>query len=195
MEGKFESGTHAELVIIGQPDVQGRKLDNPIAVPAMLSFLAYGSFGANVRGLNEIPQDEWPDNVELLYYAYHIMVGLGTIFMAIMGGAAVLLWRRKLDTCRPMLWVLMLSFPFTYIATTAGWLTAELGRQPWLIYGLMRTAGGTSLNVSTGNVAFSTLGYMGLYLALGILFLHLVAREIHRGPVHPEPGIPLPDAA
>jgi cytochrome bd ubiquinol oxidase subunit I len=182
MEAKFESGSHAELVIIGQPDMEKRTLDNPITVPAMLSFLAYGSFGAIVRGLNDIPRDEWPDNVELLYYAYHIMVGLGTFFIAIMGGAALLLWRRKLDTCRPMLWVIMLSFPFAYIATTAGWLTAELGRQPWLVYGLMRTGDGTSPNVSTGNVAFSTLGYMGLYLALGIVFLHLVAREIHRGP-------------
>jgi cytochrome d ubiquinol oxidase subunit I len=182
MEAKFESGSHAELVIIGQPDMEKRTLDNPITAPAMLSFLAYGSFGATVRGLNDIPRDQWPDNVELLYYAYHIMVGLGTFFIAIMGGAALLLWRRRLDTCRPMLWVIMLSFPFAYIATTAGWLTAELGRQPWLVYGLMRTPDGTSPNVSTGNVAFSTLGYMGLYLALGIVFLHLVAREIQRGP-------------
>jgi cytochrome d ubiquinol oxidase subunit I len=76
----------------------------------------------------------------------------------------------------------MLAFPFPYVATTAGWLTAELGRQPWIVYGLMRTANGTSPNVAGGDVVFSTLGYMGLYLFIGVLFLLLVARQIARGP-------------
>jgi cytochrome bd ubiquinol oxidase subunit I len=73
--------------------------------------------------------------------------------------------------------------PFPYIATTAGWLTSELGRQPWLVYGLLRTEHGTSPNVSAGTAVFSTLGFMGLYLLLGIVFLYLVARQIARGPV------------
>jgi cytochrome d ubiquinol oxidase subunit I len=128
MEGKFASSSRAEMVIIGQPDVQRRTLENPIAVPGMLSFLAYGSFGATVTGLNDVPQDQWPDNVELLYYAYHIMVGLGTIFLAVTGAAALLLWRGWLTTFRPMLWILLLAWPFPYIATTAGWMSAELGR-------------------------------------------------------------------
>jgi cytochrome d ubiquinol oxidase subunit I len=195
MEGKFESSTRAELAIIGQPDVKNRRLENPIYVPGILSYLAYGSFGATVYGLNDFPQDQWPDNVELLYYAYHIMVGLGTIFIALMGLAALLLWRGKLETSRPMLWVLMLAFPFPYIATTAGWMTAELGRQPWLVYGLQRTIHGTSPYVSGGNIAFTTLGFMGLYMVLGIVFLYLVSREIARGP-HPRqqpPGAGEPD--
>ena len=182
MEGKFRSGTHAELAIIGQPDVGRRELENPIFVPGMLSFLAYGSFGAKVNGLDAFPQNQWPDNIELLYYAYHIMVGLGTLFIIVMGVAAVLLWRNRLHSSRAMLWVLMLSFPFPYIATTAGWTTAEMGRQPWLIYGLQRTSQGTSPTVSAGNVSFSTLGFMGLYLVMGMLFLFLVMREIERGP-------------
>ena len=185
MEGKFETGARAELAIIGQPDVENRRLENPIVVPEVLSFLAYGSFGATVKGLDAFPKDEWPDNVELLYYAYHVMIGLGTILFAIMAGAALLLWKGRLMTARPALWVLMLSFPFPYIATTAGWMTAELGRQPWLVYGLMRTAHGTSPRVSAGSVAFSTLGTMGLYLVLGVLFLFLVARAIARGPESP----------
>jgi len=187
MEGKFNTSDHAELVIIGQPDVRRRALENPIYVPGMLSFLAYGSFGAEVQGLNDIPQDQWPDNVELLYYTYHIMVGLGTIFIAVMVIAAYLLWRGRLFTSRAMLWVLMLSFPFPYIATTAGWMTAELGRQPWLVYGLQRTTHGTSPLVSGGDVAFTTLGFLGLYMVVGILFLYLVMREISRGP---EPATP-----
>src|SRR5215831_1557140 len=182
MEGKFSSGSRAEMVIIGQPDVEARRLDNPVTVPAVLSFLAYGSFGATVFGLNDFPRQDWPDNVELLYYMYHVMVGLGTLFIAVMGFAALLLWRGRLYQSRAVRWILMLSVPFPYIANTAGWATAELGRQPWIVYGLQRTAQGSSPNVSAGTVAFSTLGYMGLYLVLGILFLYLVGREIAHGP-------------
>ena len=182
MEGKFATSSHAELALIGQPNVDERRLENPIVVPEVLSFLAYGSFGAEVVGLNDIPRDRWPDNVELVYFAYHVMAGLGTLFLALMELAALLLLRGTLHRSRPVLWALMLAFPFPYIATTAGWMTAELGRQPWLVYGLLRTADGTSPRVAAGNVAFSTIGYMGLYLLLGVLFLFLVGRQIARGP-------------
>src|SRR6516225_9889142 len=109
MEGLFEGGPYAELAIIGQPNIPARNLENPIVVPAVLSFLAYGSFGNTVKGLNDFPQDQWPGNVELLYYSYHIMVGLGTLFTLTMGVAALLLWRGRLMKTRPMLWVLMLA--------------------------------------------------------------------------------------
>ena len=140
-------------------------------MPAILSFLAYGSFGSTVRGLNDFPRDQWPHDVELLYYSYHIMVGLGTLFILTMGVASLLLLRGRLATARPMLWVLMLAFPFPYIATTAGWWTAELGRQPWVIHGLMRTADAHSALVNPGDVIFTTLGFAGLYLLLGMLFV------------------------
>jgi cytochrome d ubiquinol oxidase subunit I len=182
MEGKFESGTHAELAIIGQPNVEERRLENPIVVPQILSFLAYGSFGAKVQGLNDIPRDQWPDNIELLYFAYHVMAGLGTMMLALTALATFLLWRGRLERTRAVLWMLMLAFPAPYIATTAGWMTAELGRQPWLVYGLLRTADGTSPRVSAGDVAFSTVGYMGLYLVLGVLFLGLVGKLLAHGP-------------
>lgn len=181
-EGKFSSGTHAELVIIGQPNVPERRLENPIVVPGVLSFLAYGSFGAHVRGLDDFPQDQWPDQIELLYYAYHIMVGLGTLLIAVMGFALLLLRQDRLLHTRWALWLLMLSFPFPYIATSAGWMTAELGRQPWVVYGLMRTIHGTSPHLSSGNVVFTTLGYMGLYTLVSLAFLFLVGRALRQGP-------------
>jgi cytochrome d ubiquinol oxidase subunit I len=182
MEGRFESGPLAAINIIGQPNVRARRLDNPIRIPAALSFLAYGMFHANVRGLNEFPDDEWPDNIELLYYAFHIMAGLGTLFILTMTTAALLMWRGRLEQSRAMLWVLMLAFPFPYIANTAGWVTAELGRQPWVIYGVMRTADAASPNVHSGTALFTLIGFAGLYLVLGLLFLFLVAREIDHGP-------------
>ena len=182
MEGLFSTEKGAPLVLIGQPDMEKRRLDNPIAIPRMLSFITHMRWNAEIKGLDAFPEDEWPDNIPLLYYSYHIMVGLGTIFIAIMAMAAWLLWRGRLYRSRPMLWVLMLSLPFPFIANTAGWITAEVGRQPWLIYGIMRTSEGASPVVSAGNALFSLLGFMGMYALLSILFLFLVQREITHGP-------------
>ena len=181
MECLFDTQDGAPLVIIGQPDMEKQTLDNPVMVPRVLSFLTYRRWGAQVKGLNEFPRDQWPDNIPLLYYSYHIMVGLGTIFIAIAAVAAALLWRRKLFESRWMLWVLMFSFPFPYVANTAGWITAEVGRQPWLVYGLLRTEHGLSPSVSAGNGLFTLLGFMGMYTVLGLLFLYLIWHEIEHG--------------
>ena len=198
MEGHFESETGAGIVMIGQPNVRERRLDNPIVIPGFLSFLAYGTFHSNVKGLNEFPENLWPDNIELLYYAFHIMAGLGTLFILTMGLAAILELRGTLRRTRPMLWTLMLAFPFPYIATTTGWMTAELGRQPWLVYGLMRTRDGASPQVHSGTALFTLIGFTGLYFVLGVLFLFLVARELAHGPgpleAHPPAPGPAPAA-
>jgi len=95
---------------------------------------------------------------------------------------ALLLWSGKLFDANWMLWILLLSLPFPYIANTEGWMTAEIGRQPWLVYGLMRTADGYSKMVSAGNGLFTLLGFMGMYMVLGILFIFLIRREIENGP-------------
>jgi cytochrome bd ubiquinol oxidase subunit I len=182
MEGLFETEAGAPIVLVGQPDTDNLKLDNPIYVPKALSFLTYRHWEAEVKGLKEFPRDQWPDNIPLLYYSYHIMVGLGTIFILIMLTAVILLWRNRLITARWMLWILMLSFPFPYIANTAGWITAEVGRQPWLVYGLLRTHAGYSANVSAGNGLFTLLGFMGMYTVLSILFIILMWREVGHGP-------------
>jgi cytochrome bd ubiquinol oxidase subunit I len=182
MEGLFETAEGAPLALIGQPDTDNRKLDNPLVIPRALSFLTYRRWGAKVKGLNAFPENLWPDNVPLLYFSYHIMVGLGTILIAVMTVSMFQLVRRKLFDTSWLLWILMLMLPFPYIATTAGWITAEVGRQPWLIYGLMRTADGPSPRVSAGNGLFTLLGFMGMYALLAILFLFLIYREIEHGP-------------
>jgi cytochrome bd ubiquinol oxidase subunit I len=188
MEGLFETQSGAPIAIIGQPDIQNHRLDNPFQVPRMLSFLTYRRWTSEVKGLNAFPQQDWPDNIPLLYYSYHIMVGLGTIFIAIMLLAAWKLRGGRLYESRGMLWVLMLSLPFPYIANTAGWMTAEFGRQPWLIYGLMRTQAGISPQVSSGNVWFTLIGFMGMYTVLSVLFLFMVHRVIVEGPEAAESG-------
>jgi len=182
MEGLFTTQEGAPIAILGQPDVEKRRLDNPLEIPNMLSFLTYRKWAANVKGLDAFPQEQWPDRIEMLYYSYHIMVGLGTIFIAVMVLAAILFWCKRLFESRWMLWTLMLCVPMPYIANTAGWITAELGRQPWLIYGLMRTSHGVSPRVGAGNAWFTLIGFMGMYTVLGILWLFLMGREIEIGP-------------
>jgi len=182
MEGLFQTVEGAPMALIGQPDMEKLKLDNPILVPRALSFVTYQRWKAEVRGLDSFPRDQWPEHVALLYFAYHIMVGLGTIFIVVMALSAWLLYRGRLFSTRPILWALMLSAPFPFIANTAGWTTAELGRQPWLIYGLVRTTEGSSPLVSAGNTLFTLIGFMGMYTVLGILYLFLMYRELDRGP-------------
>ncbi len=183
MEGRFESGPRAGLNVIGQPNVKERRIDNPIVVPDLLSFLAFGHVTSSVKGLNDFPESDWPDNIALLYYSFHVMAGLGTLLIGVMALANFLSWRGRLERSGPMLWILMLSFPFPYIAVLAGWMTAELGRQPWLVYGLLRTAEGSSPNVSAGTALFTLIGFCGIYAALSFLFAFLVSREIAHGPV------------
>ena len=181
MEGLFTSQRGAPLAILGMPDTQHETLIDPLYVPDVLSFLAYGNFRANVSGLSTYPKDLRPP-VELTYYAYHVMVGLGTIFVGIMGLAVLLLVLRRLPGSRWILWILMLAMPFPYIANEAGWMVTEIGRQPWIVYGLMRTADATSPTVIAGETIFTIIGFAGMYFLLGVLFLLLILREIAAGP-------------
>ena len=185
MEGIFETEhAGAEIVLIGQPNMVEKKLDNKIAVPNVLSFLTYQEWDKQIVGMDKFKEEELPDNIPALYYSYHIMVGLGTVFIAIMALAAFLLWRKKLYTSKALLWSIMFLVPFPYIANLTGWYTAELGRQPYLVYGLLRTTEGVSPTVSSGNTLFTLLGFVALYMLLGLLFLVLVGKTINQGPKH-----------
>lgn len=183
MEGIFETEKGgSEIILIGQPNMLEKRLDNKIAVPNVLSFLTHQNWQAEIKGLNEFDEDLYPTNVPGLYYGYHIMVGLGTIFIGIMVVALFFLIRKNLYNKRWLMWVLFMLMPFPYIANTAGWYTAELGRQPWLVYNLLRTVDGASPTVSSGNTLFTLLGFIGLYLMLGLLFVILVGKIINAGP-------------
>ena len=183
MEGIFHTEENgAEIVLIGQPNMVEKKLDNKIAIPNILSFLTYQDWNAEIKGMNEFKEEELPTNIPALYYSYHMMVGLGTIFIGLMAIASFLLWRKQLYKSKWILWAILFMIPFPYIANTTGWYIAELGRQPWLVYGLLRTEDGISPTVSSGNTLFTLLGFIGLYFLLGILFLTLVGRIIYVGP-------------
>jgi cytochrome d ubiquinol oxidase subunit I len=183
MEGIFHTEEKgAEIVLIGQPDVKDKKLDNKIAVPNILSFLTYGNWDTAVKGLDQFDKKTHPTNISGLYYAYHIMVGLGTVFIGLMMLGAFQLTRKKLFQTPWLLWAFMFMMPFPYIANITGWYTAELGRQPWLVYNLLRTADGASPTVSSGNTLFTLMGFVGLYALLGMLYALLVGKIINNGP-------------
>jgi len=183
MEGIFKTEQGgAEIVLIGQPNMVEKKLDNKIAVPNILSFLTYKDWNKQIKGMDKFKKEDSPDNIPALYYAYHIMVGLGTIFIAVMVLSVFFLWREKIFTFKPLLWIIMFLVPFPYIANLTGWYVAELGRQPYLVYGLLRTSIGMSPTVSSGNTLFTLLGFVGLYMLLGLLFLVLIGKTIHEGP-------------
>jgi cytochrome d ubiquinol oxidase subunit I len=188
MEGHFHTEDSASMVFIGQPNMETLQLDNPIKVPGLLSFLTHRRWNAPVRGLTEFPRQEWPQFVPLVYFSYHIMAGLGTVFILLMALAVFFLWRGTLFKTRSLLWALMLATPFPFIANTLGWVTAEAGRQPWIIYGMLRTSSANSQNVSSGNVGFTLLGFMGLYALLGLVYFALLLKIIFQGP-EPELGI------
>lgn len=190
MEGLFVSQARAGMAILGMPDTERGELMDPVVVPGVLSYLIYGDFRARVVGLNDIPKDRHPP-VEIVYYAYHIMVGLGTMFIAMFALTGGLLWRGRLFQSRGGLWLLMLAIPFPYIANHAGWVVAEVGRQPWVVYGIMRTANANSVNVSAGMTWFTLFGFMGLYTLVGLLYLFLFARIVQRGPDEGEVPAPL----
>jgi len=188
MEGHFHTEVGAGLTLIGQPNIEELRIDNPIRIPRMLSFLTHQRWDTRIEGLSEFPRERWPDNIPLLYYSYHVMAGLGSLFIGLMALSSFFLYRGKLPAQRGVLWALMLAFPLPFVANTMGWLTSELGRQPWLVHGVLRTKDGSSTNVSSGSTLFSLLGFMGLYAMLSLLFFLLVSRILQRGLTAPEHG-------
>jgi cytochrome d ubiquinol oxidase subunit I len=188
MEGHFHTEVGASMTLVGQPNVEQLRIDNPIRIPRMLSFLTHQRWDTEIKGLTEFPRERWPDNIPLLYYAYHIMAGLGSLFIGLMALSSLLLYRGNLFGTRSVLWLLMLAFPLPFIANTAGWMTTELGRQPWLVRDVLHTGAGSSLQVSSGSTLFSILGFMGLYAMLSLLFFLLVTKILQRGLVVKEGG-------
>jgi cytochrome d ubiquinol oxidase subunit I len=200
-EGLFRTEKGAPLVIIGNPNTSRRTLESSIAMPHFLSFLTSRRWNATLRGLDDIPTNRWPSSVPLVYYAYHIMVGLGTILFVIALAGVAMLRRGRLFRARPMLWALMLAFPFTIIANLAGWTVAETGRQPWIVFNLQLTSAGASPEkaVPSGTGIFTLLGFTGLYVLVGLLYVLVQVRIVSRGPeqdeAHSVPVSPSPAGA
>lgn len=175
MEALFETSQPASLTIGGIPDVENREVDYDIEIPYLLSFLAHGDFNAKVTGLDQIPRKDWPP-VLITHIAFQIMVGAGLLMMGVGGLYFYFLWRKK-ETIRKrwFLWLVGACMPLGFIAVEAGWTVTEVGRQPWIIYGIMKTK--DALSPMPG-LQYSFYMITGLYLLLSAIVVWLMYRQI-----------------
>lgn len=184
MEGVYETRDCAPMTIVGwtNPDTH---TTTGLQIPCMLSLLTGYSPDTVIQGLDDFPEDQRP-NVSLVFQTYHLMINLGVAFVAL-GGLGILMWiwKGKLWTSRWLLWLFVISIVGTQLATLSGWWTAEFGRQPWIVWELLRTADAFSPNVGWGQVLFSILMFVVLYIAVAAVFFFLLNRKIQEGPPPP----------
>ncbi len=181
MEGLWQSTACAPLYLVGWVD-EATQTTSGVSIPCLLSLLAYQDPNATVAGIDSFAPAPIPP-INLLFQVYHLMFGLAPVLAGIgILSAAWYLWKRRLLRSRFVLWLLVLTVVAAEVATTAGWWTAEIGRQPWVVYGILSTADGVSPLLSGTDVAISLGGFIGLYAILFLLFLYLMDKKIKAGP-------------
>jgi len=178
-EGLFETQRGAPMSLVGIPDKSSKELKYAIVVPKMLSLLGYLDPNAEVKGLNSAPEDEWPPLV-VTFMSYHIMIGLGIYFIGLTLLGIALRMKGKLYSTVPYLKFLIPSALLPWVCMEAGWYAAEMGRQPWVVYKVLKTIDGVSVVVSAGEVLFSIIAFSLIYLIFISLVIVLVRREIVR---------------
>jgi cytochrome d ubiquinol oxidase subunit I len=181
LEGLWETTSCAPLYLVGWVDMTTQTTVG-LAIPCLLSFLAAGDINAVIQGLQSFPPDTWAP-VNLVFQVYHIMINLGGVFVAIgLLGALFYFWRQRLFRTRWLLWVFVGTIVLTELATLSGWWTAEFGRQPWIVWELLRTTAAVSPNIDALQVLLSNLMFVVLYIILFTLFLYLLNEKIQHGP-------------
>jgi len=181
-EGLFETGEGGSpLYLFGVPDSQEQRVKYGIAVPRMLSFLVYEDFDKPVPGLDQVPAEDRPP-VAIPFYTYHVMVGLGMFFIVLTLLALVLRWRGTLYEKRWLLKVFVLAVIGPVISNQFGWVAAEVGRQPWIVWGLLRTSDAVSPTVSAREVLASNIMFAVIYGLLFVVWVFVLDRKIRQGP-------------
>jgi cytochrome d ubiquinol oxidase subunit I len=179
-EGLYETVPSTPVSVIGWVDGKEQKVHS-IQIPAALSLMTYRNFTTPVAGLDQVPRDEWP-NVPMVFQTYHLMVMTWALMMliAILG---CIYWRKgRLDQIKWLLWIMIFSVLLPHIGQQAGWVSAEVGRQPWIVWKLLRTTDGVSTSIRAGQVTGSLWMFTLVYLVLFSLFLFLLDRKIKDGP-------------
>jgi cytochrome d ubiquinol oxidase subunit I len=181
IEGLYTSQSAAPMVLFAYPVTPPPELKAKIEVRGLLSWLAFGDMNTVIRGIEEFPPNDRPP-LWLTFVSFHNMVVLGMYFIAAMAWGAWLLRRGALWDSRRYLALLMISIPLPLAACQLGWIAAEVGRQPWIVYHLLRTSDAVSTAVPAGDVAFSIGLFSIVYLLVGVLYVYLLVREIRHGP-------------
>jgi len=179
-EGQWETEDSAMLSIIGWVN-EAEKTTTAIGIPGMLSWLIAGDTNHVVKGLNDFPEDELPP-LNLTFQLYHLMVAIGMTLISLSCFGAFLAWTNKLEKQKWFLWLSIFAVLLPQIGNQVGWAAAEIGRQPWIVYGLMKTVDGLSPTVSASAVLTSLIMFSLVYLALFVMFLTLLDKKIKQGP-------------
>jgi cytochrome d ubiquinol oxidase subunit I len=189
IEARWEPQQPGTEVWLAWPDEARKKNLFTIETPGVGSFIATGSWTAAVPGLSDFAEDDWPP-VVIPFFGFRIMVGMGLIMLAISWTGNVLRWRGRLETSPWFLWPTFLAFPSGFVAIIAGWYTAEVGRQPWVVYGLLRTADAHTPTLTTSDVLTSLIGYVVVYAVIYSFGLYYIYHLLHDGPTDEAHEIP-----
>ena len=180
-EGIFETQNGAPLLLFGIPDGEKETVHLEIGVPKLLSFVAFGQADAQVQGLKDFPKEEWPP-LAMTFYPFHLMVYLGGFFILVTLLGLILSFQRKIYNNPLFLKILLFSIPLPFIANELGWIAAEMGRQPWIVYGLMKTIDGATFNVPAYQILLSIIIFTAIYGLLFSLWLVLIKKKVNEGP-------------
>lgn len=180
-EGVFHTQEYTPLYLFGIPDPETKTVKMGVPVPGLLSFLVHGDFQTPVPGLDQVPPADQPP-LALPFQSYHLMIALGMFFIALSLLGVVQWIRGRLFESRWLLWVFVFAVIGPYVANQAGWVAAEVGRQPWVVYGVMRTSAGVSKAISGGDVLTSLILFTVIYTVLFLIFLYVLDRRIKAGP-------------
>ena len=184
MEGHYHTGVGGtRLSLFGIPDPAHQRLLYTVAIPKLLSVLVYHNPNTPVQGLDKTPVTDRPP-VVLPFITYHVMVALGTFMIALTCLGLVLLRKERIFRQRWLLWVFVVSVAAPYIANECGWISAEVGRQPWVVYGILRTSQGVSQGLHGDQVFGSIFLFMFTYALLFCVWLYIMSSKIHHGPDH-----------
>ncbi len=184
IEGRWQTEQPARLILFAWPDPDNERNLFEVAIPALGSFVDDGNFTAEEPGIVTIPKDERPP-IAIPFFGFRIMVGMGLVMLAVSWFGTFLRVIGRLETSRWFLWCTFLSFPTGFIAVISGWFTAEVGRQPWVVYGLLRTADAHTPSLTTGDVLASLIGYVVVYAIIYSFGLHYIYRLLRDGPTEP----------
>lgn len=179
MEAHFETQKNAPLIVGGIPDEKNKKVDFALKIPGFLSFMAHGNFNAEVKGLDSIPEEHHPP-VAITHYAFQVMVGLGMLMFALALIYFIAKWKKRSWLQRN--WLLKLfvaATPMGFIAVEAGWTVTEVGRQPWIIYGIMKTADAVT---PMPGIRYSFYLFTAVYLSLSVIVMFMLYRQIRMVP-------------
>ncbi len=184
IEGLYTATDRPPVIFFGIPTLDPPGLKAPIGIPGMLGLMAFGDPDIPVRSLQEFPEDEVPRGAELwlAFVSFHNMVLLGLFFILVTAIGTFLVWKGRILRARGFLRLFMISIPLPVLACQFGWTAAEVGRQPWIVYRLLRTAEAASPTVGAGEILFSIILFGLVYLALGVLWFYLILRKMRKGP-------------